>query len=174
MESVKDANSSELSASNLSRALALCATSKGQALVEFSLCFVLLLVIIWIPADFGLAFFTNQLMGNAAREGARLASADPALTSQVSLGGTISCTMPCGGQPELLQKIAARLSSALLPGATIRLSLQAGAGCDRQVTAQISGTYNFFFYRLLGLMGFTTPAGKTMTRATSMRWEHQC
>jgi hypothetical protein len=148
--------------------------NKGQALVEFTLCFILFLVIAWIPADFGLAFYTNQLMGNAAREGARLASADPALTTQVAIGGTISCTMPCTGQPELLQKMAARLSSALLPGATISLSLQGGTTCDRQVTAQISGNYNFFFYRLLGLMGVSAPPAQNMVRATSMRWEHQC
>ena len=46
--------------------------NKGQAIVEFTLCFVLLLVVAWIPADFGLAFYTGQLMGNAAREGARI------------------------------------------------------------------------------------------------------
>jgi hypothetical protein len=113
-------------------------------------------------------------MGNAAREGARLASAEPALTAQVAIGGTISCTMPCSGQPELLQKMAARLSSALIPGATISLSLEGGTSCDRKVTAQIIGNYNFFFYRFLGLMGVSTPSAKTMTRATSMRWEHQC
>jgi Flp pilus assembly protein TadG len=174
MQPVESAKSTEVSTVNPSRGLAPYGAEKGQALVEFSLCFILFIIIAWIPADFGLAFFTNQLMGNAAREGARLASADPALTSQVSPGGTISCTMPCSGQPELLQKMAARLSRALLPGATISLSLQGGTGCDRQVTAQISGTYNFFFYRLLGLMGLTTPTGKSMSRSTSMRWEHQC
>ena len=150
------------------------AKNKGQALVEFTLCFILLLVIAWIPADFGLAFFTNQLMGNAAREGARIASAEPALTAQVAGGATISCTLPCSGQPELLQQMAARISSALLPGATIRLSLEGGTGCNRQVTAEITGNYNFFFYRLLGLMGVNTPPARTMTRTTSMRWEHQC
>jgi hypothetical protein len=134
----------------------------------------LFLVIAWIPADFGLAFFTNQLMGNAAREGARLASAERNLTSQVPAGNTISCTMPCSGGQELLQQMARRLSSALLPGATIRLSLEGGTGCDRKVTAQISGNYNFFFYRLLSLMGMNTPPARNMMRATSMRWEHQC
>ena len=49
--------------------------NKGQALVEFTLCFLLFLVIAWIPADFGLAFYTSQLVGNAAREGARIGSA---------------------------------------------------------------------------------------------------
>jgi hypothetical protein len=34
---------------------------KGQSLVEFTLGFMLFLVIAWIPADFGLAFFSGQL-----------------------------------------------------------------------------------------------------------------
>jgi type IV secretory pathway TrbD component len=174
MGTAKDQRTSKSTFFSLSRPFALCSTDKGQTLVEFSLCFVLFLVIAWIPADFGLAFFTNQLMGNAAREGARLASAERNLTSQVPAGNTISCTMPCNGGQELLQQMARRLSSALLPGATIRLSLEGGTGCDRKVTAQISGNYNFFFYRLLSLMGMNTPPARNMMRATSMRWEHQC
>jgi len=55
--------------------------SKGQALVEFTLSFLLFLVIAWIPADFGLAFYTAQLAQNAAREGARIAASDPKLGS---------------------------------------------------------------------------------------------
>ena len=51
--------------------------NKGQALVEFTLCFLLLLVIAWIPADFGLAFVSAQLAANAAREGARIGAATP-------------------------------------------------------------------------------------------------
>ena len=49
--------------------------ASGQALVEFTLMFVLFLAIIWIPADFGLAFYSGQLAQNASREGARLAAA---------------------------------------------------------------------------------------------------
>ena len=60
----------------------------GQAVVEFTLVFLLFLVIAWIPADFGLAFFTGQLAQNASREAARIAAADPNLANG-------SCNMPC-------------------------------------------------------------------------------
>jgi Flp pilus assembly protein TadG len=63
--------------------------SSGQAAVEFTLTFLILLIVAWIPADFGLAFYTGQLAQNAAREGARIAAADPTLVS-----GTVSCVMP--------------------------------------------------------------------------------
>ena len=49
--------------------------NKGQATVEFTLVFMLLLIIAWIPAAFGLAFLSGQIASNAAREGARIGSA---------------------------------------------------------------------------------------------------
>jgi len=144
--------------------------SSGQALVEFTLGFLLLLIIAWIPADFGLAFYTGQLALNATREGARIAAADLTLVS-----GTTSCTMPsCSGN--IFQETASRISSALLPGATITLTLDpdTGTNCNRMVTVAVAGTYHFFFYQLLHWMGIsgnleTTP----ITRQTSMRYEHQ-
>ena len=144
--------------------------SSGQALVEFVATFLLLLVIAWIPADFGLAFYTGQLALNASREGARIAAADPTLTS-----GTTSCTMPsCSGN--IFQETAGRISSALLPGATITLTLDpdTGTNCNRMVTVTVSGTYNFFFYEFLHWMGITgNLENTTITRQTSMKWEHQ-
>jgi hypothetical protein len=143
----------------------------GQAVVEFTLIFILFLVIAWIPADFGLALYSGQIAQNASRETARIAAADPALTTA---GGF--CTMPsCPGN--ILSEAANRLSSALLPGATIAWTLDAESlppTCDRMVTVTISGNYNYFFYRLLGLMGFSVDDQTTITRTTSMRWEHQC
>jgi Flp pilus assembly protein TadG len=144
--------------------------SSGQALIEFTLTFLLLLVIAWIPADFGLAFYTGQLALNASREGARIAAADPTLTS-----GTTSCTMPsCAGN--IFQETAGRISSALLPGATITLTLDddTGGNCDRMVTVTVSGTYNFFFYEFLHWMGISGNLENTpIIRQTRMRWEHQ-
>src|SRR5499433_811479 len=154
--------------------------SAGQAVVEFTLVFLLFLIIAWIPADFGLAFYTGQLAQNAAREGARIAAADPALGSGTIPGQiwTTSCTMPsCSGN--ILSETAARISSALLPGATINVTLDADSvppalpKCDRNVTVTVSGNYNYFFYRLVGWLGITVPNTLNMVRSTSMRWEHQ-
>src|SRR5678816_4715240 len=63
--------------------------SSGQALVEFTFTFLILLIVAWIPADFGLAFYTGQIAQNAAREGARIAATERSLVS-----GSTSCTMP--------------------------------------------------------------------------------
>jgi Flp pilus assembly protein TadG len=145
-------------------------SSSGQAIVEFTLMFLLFLVVAWIPADFGLALYTGQLAQNAAREGARIAASDPTLVS-----GTTSCTMPsCSGN--IFTQTASRISSALLPGATITLDLDpdTGKNCNRMVTVAVSGTYNFFFYQLLHWMGISgNLENKKIDRQTRMRWEHQ-
>src|SRR5687768_10950249 len=151
-------------------ALILLMSSSGQAAVEFTLTFLILLIVAWIPADFGLAFYTGQLAQNAAREGARIAAADPTLVS-----GTASCVMPsCTGN--IFKETAARLSSALLPAATITLDLDpnTGTNCNRMVTVTVSGTYNFFFYQLLRWFGASGNLSDTpITRQTRMRWEAQ-
>ena len=154
--------------------------SSGQAAVEFTLVFLLFLIIAWIPADFGLAFYTGQLAQNASREGARIAASDPTLASGTLPGTTwtTSCTIPsCSGK--ILSETAARISSALLPDATITVTLDADSvppatpKCDRNVTVTIAGTYNHFFYQLLGALGITVSDTSSIVRSTSMRWEHQ-
>jgi Flp pilus assembly protein TadG len=144
--------------------------SSGQAVVELTLTFLILLIVAWIPADFGLGFYTGQLAQNAAREGARIAAADPTLVS-----GTTTCVMPsCTGN--IFSETAGRISSALLPAATITLDLDpdTGTNCNRMVTVTVSGTYNFFFYQLLQWFGASGNLNDTpITRETRMRWEAQ-
>lgn len=144
--------------------------SSGQAVVELTLTFLILLIVAWIPADFGLAFYSGQLAQNAAREGARIAAADSTL-----VGGTTSCVMPsCTGN--IFKETAGRLSAALLPAATITMNLDpdTGTNCNRMVTVTVSGTYNFFFYQLLRWFGVSGNLNNTpITRQTRMRWEGQ-
>ncbi len=133
------------------------ATSKGQAVVEFTLVFVLLLAISWIPADFGLAFFTGQLVQNASREGARLAAA----------------TNPFNAA-DIQTQVSKRIRSALLTNATVNV---AAPTCDatlgmQVVSVGVSGDYNFFFYQLLRLVGLPAPNSVTISRTTTMRYEH--
>jgi Flp pilus assembly protein TadG len=150
------------------------AKNKGQAMVEFTLCFILLLVLAWIPADFGLAFYTGQLASNAAREGARIGSASrPFNVNDVQ-------TETCKRLPSALLSdpgaIAGFVSCSPYSNAKVSVALTAGSGaCDQMVQVQVRGNYNFFFYRILYLMGITSDLNtQSITRQTSMRWEHQC
>lgn len=148
-------------------------SSLGQGVVEFTLVFLLFIVIAWIPADFGLAFYTGQLALNASREGARIAAADPTLAT-----GTTTCTLPaCYSLADgtILKETAKRISSALMPGTQISVIYPApgGVSCNQQLVVNVTGNYNFFFYRLLRLFGADVPFDVRIIRSTQMRWEHQ-
>lgn len=145
-------------------------SQRGQALVEFTLVFLLLLVVAWIPADFGLAFYTGQIAQNAVREGARIAAADPTLPASNTCGPPLSSCFSFGN---IYNETAVRLPMALM-GATTSITVSTlGAGCNQQVQVSASGQYPFFFYKLLRMMGFTIDP-VTIQRSATMRWEHQC
>src|SRR5690242_4116361 len=48
--------------------------SYGQSIVEITLITPLLLVALYIPVDFGMAFFVGNITATAARDGARIGS----------------------------------------------------------------------------------------------------
>jgi hypothetical protein len=154
--------------------------NKGQALVEFTLCFLLLLVIAWIPADFGLAFVSAQLAANAAREGARVGAATPPGTAGPPPAWTAANTTDI--ETETCERIRYAFmtdpggAGTLCPtGARVIVTPPSGGGCNQLVTVTIRGDYNYFFYKLLRLMGSTAiPDNKTITGQSSMRWEYQC
>jgi Flp pilus assembly protein TadG len=146
--------------------------NKGQALVEFTLVFVLLLVVAWIPADFGLAFYTGQQAQNAAREGARIAAAtNPMDTSDVT---TQTCKRISAA---LLRDPGSGFGTSCLPYSqarvTVALDPDTGTNCNRLVTVTVTGNYNYFFYQILRLLKASTPPSSAIVRSTGMRWEHQ-
>jgi Flp pilus assembly protein TadG len=157
-----------------SKFLLLRAGHKGQALVEFTLVFLLLLVIAWVPADFGLGFYTGQIAQNAVREGARIAAADPTLAA-----GTNTCGPPlsnCFSFGNIYNETAVRLPMALMGKTTsITVSYPAAgtSGCNKAVQVSVSGQYPFFWYKIFKLMGINVSI-PTLQRSTTMRWEHQC
>ena len=146
--------------------------SKGQALVEFTLIFPLLLIIAWIPADFGLAFMTGQLTSNAAREGARIGSASPTFNA-----ATIA-TETCKRLPSALLSdpgLGAPYVSCL-PYSNAKVAVfLIGSACTQSVQVIAQGKYNFFFYQILRFLGLSTPVNSDIImRQANMRWEYQC
>jgi Flp pilus assembly protein TadG len=148
--------------------------NKGQALVEFTLVFILLIIVAWIPADFGLAFYTSQIAQSAVREGARIAAADPTLAAtNTTCGPPLSSCFTAGN---IFNETAVRLPSALMGLSTqIAVSYPAAGStaCNQLVRVSVSGQYPFFFYKILRFMGIdvTIP---TIQRSSAMRWEHLC
>ena len=147
-----------------------CCDNIGQALVEFTLVFIIIVIVAWIPADFGLAFYTGQIAQNAVREGARIAAADPSLVA-----GTTTCTMPaCYSAGNILKETGVRLPAALLGASVVTVTYPApgSAGCSQLVSVSVSGQYPFFFYKVLRFIGINVTI-PSIQRSTSMRWEHQ-
>lgn len=143
---------------------------RGQNVVEFTLVFLLLLIVAWVPADFGLALYSGQIALNATREGARIAAADTALTT-----GTASCVIPaCYSGSNILKETSVRLPAALLGPSTISVTYPAtgSAGCNQLVGVRVEGRYPYFFYKVLRFAGFNVDTPQII-RETRMRWEHQ-
>jgi Flp pilus assembly protein TadG len=152
----------------------LLSCEKGQALVEFALVFILLLVVAWIPADFGLAFYTGQLALNASREGARIAAAIPSPFDAAAT--TDAITVTCKRlSPALLLDPGSGSGTSCSPYSQARVNITAPTGgtCNQQLTVTVTGDYNYWFYGLLRFFGASVPQTVRITRSTQVRWEHQ-
>ena len=143
--------------------------TKGQALVEFTLVFVLLLVIAWIPTDFGLAFFTGQLALNASREGARIAAASNPVDATDVTAET------CKRLSWALLRDPGGAGASCLPysNAKVAVTTPTGATCNQQVTVTITGNYNYMLFGILQFFVPSVPSSVLITRTTQMRWEGQ-
>ncbi len=130
---------------------------KGQSIVELSLITPLLLVALYIPADFGIAFMTAQLTENAVREAARIGAVqDPFNNAAI--------------QTEALNRMPSALASK---SATASLHTAGGAGCAQFVEVVGTGNYNYFLYQIIRLMGGSVSNTAPITRTARMRYEFQ-
>jgi Flp pilus assembly protein TadG len=134
--------------------------SNGQSIVELTLIVPLVLATLYIPADFGIAFFTAQIVQNATREAARIgASMNPFVAATVE--NEVAKRLPGG-------KFVTSSVSATLNGSST-------STCMRRVVVTVSGSYNLFWYRLLNLMlpGTVTDTSLPISRSTAMRYDSQ-
>jgi Flp pilus assembly protein TadG len=146
---------------------------KGQSIVEITLITPLLLVALYVPADFGIAFFTAHLTQNAAREGARIG----AISAEC---GTSPCVTTvtetsCPGTNSIVQEVCNRLPLRLSGPLSIKTTLTGNLGdkCLRLVKVEVTGKYDFFLYQIIRLIGATVPNNTTITRAAELRYELQ-
>jgi Flp pilus assembly protein TadG len=132
----------------------------GQSIVELTLIVPLVLATLYIPVDFGIAFFTAQMVQNATREAARIgASMNPFVA--VTVENEATKRLPGG-------KFVTSSVSATLNGSST-------STCMRRVVVTISGSYSLFWYRLLNLMipGTVTDTSLPINRSTAMRYDSQ-
>jgi hypothetical protein len=135
---------------------------RGQSIVEITLITPLLLVALYVPADFGIGLLTAHLTQNAVREAARIG---------VSTKDPLNTTAANDIGDDALDNLPARLAS---PTVTVTYYGSGGAAnCLQFVEVEAEGTYNFFLYQLLRLIGLPAPDSTTITRTTRMRYEFQ-
>jgi Flp pilus assembly protein TadG len=134
--------------------------SEGQSIVELTLLVPIILVALYVPADFGVAFFTAHLVQNATREAARIgASMNP--FNQTTVENEVSKRLPTG-------RFTVSSVSANLNGSET-------STCMRRVLITVSGSYDLFLYQLTNLVVPDAISDTTIpiTHSTAMRYDSQ-
>jgi hypothetical protein len=134
--------------------------SRGQSIVEMTLLLPLVLATLYIPADFGVAFFTAHLVQNATREAARIgASMNPFV--QATVENEATKRLPAWNF------VASSVSADLNGSST--------STCMRRVVVSVGGSYNLFLYQLLNFLipGAVVDTSLPITRNTAMRYDSQ-
>ena len=137
---------------------------KGQSIIEITLMTPLILVALYVPFDFGMTMFTGHYTQIAVRDGARIASTTDLLDNTKAAA---LATQVYNNLPQLL------VSGSTTKQVTVNYYATGAAGCSQFVEVQAQGTYNFFLYRLIALMGFSAPSGTSISRTTRMHYELQ-
>jgi len=136
---------------------------RGQAIVEIAVVTPLLLIALYIPADFGVAFLVGNLTQNAAREGARIGS-----TLQKHSDLTYGSTQVNTIKTEVFNRLPNLLSNK-----SVTVTFYTGTGCMEFVEVTAEGQYQYFLYKLMRMIGATVPDFVTLSRTTQLRYVYQ-
>src|SRR5262245_43004854 len=134
--------------------------TRGQTIVEVTLILPLLLVLVGAALDWGLVFFVSHVVQNAVRSGARLAVTEGPTVSRATVRTEVRRLLP-----------DTPLFAQFRNNATIQISCIPPVGPPSNPTSppflqvQTTGTFSFYFMRLMGL---TTT---TLTRDSTMKYE---
>jgi Flp pilus assembly protein TadG len=143
---------------------------RGAELIEFALIFPLLLLVLLGIADFGFLFQRYEVLTNATREGARLASL-PAYTND-DVKRRVCEFLTSGGIPTTGCPGTSPTNPVI--SVTIPAPIDMGVGkAPVQVrSVQLAYTHNFMFIGpIVSLMGGSWTNAKTITTVAIMRME---
>jgi Flp pilus assembly protein TadG len=139
---------------------------KGQSIVEIALISPLLLIALYVPADFGIALFMGNLTQVAAREGARIGSG-------LQKSGKVPDLVFSSAEANTVKtEVSSRLPSYLF-NKTVTVKFYTGTACMEFVEVTAQGQYNYALYRLMKLFGGTVPDSVTISRTTQMHYKYQ-
>lgn len=144
-------------------------STKGQSIVEISLITPVLLVALYIPVDFGIAFFVSNIAGTAARDAARIGSEigkSGGNADNRDFNGNDAATVRDG----LIPKLPDYLSNRSI---TIKFYEDTPNDCMEVVEVTVAGDYSFFFYQVLRLFGANVPNQISISRTAQMPYHYQ-
>ncbi len=141
----------------------------GQSVVELAVITPLLLIALMIPADFGIALYTANLTQSAAREGARIGA------ELQKTGGTAPDFNYSTSEATTVKNAVFSRLPASLTGKSVTVTFYESSTptCVEHVQVTAQGTYNFFFYQLMRLLGLSAPNSQAISRTTQMRYTYQ-
>jgi hypothetical protein len=139
---------------------------RGQSIIEISLITPLLLVALYIPADFGIAFLMGNFTQNAAREGARVGS-------EVQLSGDAPDLYFDDTQANIVKAQVLPRIPTFLSNRSVTVKFYTGTACMKFIEVTAKGDYNFFLYQLMRLFGGDAPNSVPISRTTQMRYTYQ-
>jgi hypothetical protein len=143
---------------------------RGQSIIEITLLTPLLLIALYIPADFGISFYMGNLVQNAAREGARIGSGLQKTGKVPNLVfGDANADTVKDAVFNRLPGVSSRFENRL-----VTVKFYTGTTCMNFIEVTAQGDYNFFLYQLMGLFGITVPdPSPTISRTTQIRHDYQ-
>lgn len=131
-------------------------TEAGQALVEFSLTFIIFMILVLGVVDVGRAVWNYNTLASATREGTRYAMVHGSASSAPSGPAANDANVQAA-----VSKYASGLNSHNLTTTSTWLDGGNSAGSRVKVTATYS--YSSIFSSLLGIAPFTMTSSSTMT-----------
>jgi Flp pilus assembly protein TadG len=139
---------------------------RGQSIVEISLITPLLLIALYIPADFGVSFFRANLVQTAAREGARIGSG-------LQKSGSVPNLFFSTAEADTVKTEVINRLPAYLTNKTVTVTFYTGTACMEFVEVTAQGQYKFLMYQLIRLFGGNTPNSISISRTTEMHYKYQ-
>ena len=134
--------------------------------MEVSLITPLVLIALYIPADFGIAFFMGNLTQSAAREGARVGSG-------LQKSGTAPDLTFASSQADDVKTEVFNRMPVFLQNKSVTVKFYDGTGCMEFIEVTAQGDYNYFLYQLMRLFGVGAPTFVTISRTSQMRYAYQ-
>ena len=145
---------------------------RGAALVEFALALPLLLVVLGGIVEWGMVFQREELLANAAREGARMATLPG--YDQTSVDTRVRAYIAAGlGTTTASLAVAMPSGSVVLTNPVLTVPVAGGGTKDMQM-AMVTVTYQHNFLLLgpvLGLINKSWGGTITLTATSQMRVE---